>query len=320
MTFGSVSAVIPHYKDTVRMSRQLRALAAQTRPFDEIIVVDDASPPEDVAHLCEILDEYPNARLIRRERNGGPALASNDGLAGVTSEYVAFLASDDEVSVEFVEVSAGALDANPGVAFSFADPAFVNDAGDTNVFPLYLAKERTRFDRGDLRKVLSKTYFTFATNTNLYRTAGLKMVGGIPVPLSSFADSFMNFALAFRAGAVYVPQSLGVFHLRSDSFSHREQSDPAAVARMTQRMLDALDAPFADVADAFRAVGVLPRHDFRVLVLLIRTPKGRRYLTLRTAIRCLAFGTWHLVSSHMPTSVRRGVRWMASRLSRPSRK
>ncbi|UPY38182.1 glycosyltransferase family 2 protein [Sediminicoccus sp. KRV36] len=309
----TVTAVLPHWRDVARMERQMAALAAQSRPFDEIIVVDDASPPEDVAALSAMLAGYPRARLLRRAQNAGPAIATNDGLAEVRTDCVAFLASDDVVTADFVAVTAAQLEAHPAAAFCFADPAFSDPSGRVTEFPLYLATAPHAFTPESLRRRLEASYFTFATNTILYRTGPMRAAGGMPIRLSSFADSFVNFALGLRHGAVYVPRVLGVFCNDPGSFSHRERADPAALAGLTRAMLLALEGEFADVAPEFRAVGVLPKHDVRMLRLLLSSPEGRRYVTPRMAARCLAIGAWHGISGRVPASFRRFVRRIASR-------
>ena len=51
-----------------------------------VVVVDDAShAPGRVAAMCAA----HGARLVRRERNGGPGAARNDALADVGTEFVA---------------------------------------------------------------------------------------------------------------------------------------------------------------------------------------------------------------------------------------
>ena len=56
-----------------------------------MVVVDDGSDdPDAVAAVCA----GTRARLIRRDRNGGPGAARNEALAVVDTELVAFVDSD----------------------------------------------------------------------------------------------------------------------------------------------------------------------------------------------------------------------------------
>lgn len=86
-----VSVVIPCYNAERVLGRALDSVLAQTRPADEIIVVDDGSS-DGSAEL--VAAKYPQITLIRQE-NQGPAAARNAGLKRATGEFVAFLDADD---------------------------------------------------------------------------------------------------------------------------------------------------------------------------------------------------------------------------------
>ena len=72
----SVAAVVVTHNDSVALAGCLRALAEQTRPPDEVIVVDNASSPRVVGVECGGVP----VRVLRSEVNGGPAGGFADGL------------------------------------------------------------------------------------------------------------------------------------------------------------------------------------------------------------------------------------------------
>jgi mycofactocin system glycosyltransferase len=77
------TVVVPaHAEDPVRLQRLVDALHGVAA----VIVVDDASPMP--------LPPLTGATVVRRDRNGGPAAARNDGLALVDTELVLFLDAD----------------------------------------------------------------------------------------------------------------------------------------------------------------------------------------------------------------------------------
>ncbi|MEO0620454.1 MAG: glycosyltransferase family A protein [Pseudomonadota bacterium] len=87
----SVSTIIPVFNDQRSAEIALRSVFAQTRPSDEIIVVDDGSDP------AFVLPDAAPAHNIRvlRQPNGGPAAARNAGIDAATGTHIAFLDSDD---------------------------------------------------------------------------------------------------------------------------------------------------------------------------------------------------------------------------------
>ncbi|WP_176697153.1 glycosyltransferase family 2 protein [Microbacterium sp. 3J1] len=91
----SVSVVIPHFNASQTLGRALESILNQTRAVDEIIVVDDASAPDEREAAQRIVDSCTGARLISLDQNGGPAHARNVGWDDASGDWVAFLDSDD---------------------------------------------------------------------------------------------------------------------------------------------------------------------------------------------------------------------------------
>lgn len=108
-TNGGVSVVIPTFDRQSVLPRALESVLAQTRPVDEIIVVDDGSTDGTAAMVA---DEFPMARLVGQE-NLGVSAARNRGIELATGEWIAFLDSDDEWKPEKIERQLLALAAHP---------------------------------------------------------------------------------------------------------------------------------------------------------------------------------------------------------------
>ncbi len=102
-----LSLVVPVYNVAPYLARCLDSLVAQTRPVDEIVVVDDGSTDRSPEILASYADRLPQMRVIRQE-NGGLSAARNTGMRHATGRYLAFLDSDDFVAPEIYEVLLGA--------------------------------------------------------------------------------------------------------------------------------------------------------------------------------------------------------------------
>src|SRR5262249_60889078 len=89
----------------------LASVFAQSRPADEIIVVDDASQPEQRRHLDKFL---PRIRIVDQPRNGGVSAARNAGVRAATGEWVAFNDSDDLWVRGKLATRIAHLERNPG--------------------------------------------------------------------------------------------------------------------------------------------------------------------------------------------------------------
>jgi glycosyltransferase involved in cell wall biosynthesis len=88
---AQITVVIPTYNRAGYVKTAIDSALAQTRPPDEIVVVDDGSKDD----TKDVVDRYgPRVRYVRKD-NGGEASARNRGVREATSAWVAFLDSDD---------------------------------------------------------------------------------------------------------------------------------------------------------------------------------------------------------------------------------
>lgn len=87
-----VAAVITFYRDDRFFPEALASVLSQTRPADEIVVVDDATPAGEAETLRAV---DPRVRLIRHAHNRGPGAARQTGAEATTSELIAYLDADD---------------------------------------------------------------------------------------------------------------------------------------------------------------------------------------------------------------------------------
>ena len=86
------SIIIPVYNHLELTRRCIETLLQQELPLDsEIVVVDDASDPPAVSALGDLVSRL---RIIRRDCNGGFAVATNDGVASTASPLAILLNND----------------------------------------------------------------------------------------------------------------------------------------------------------------------------------------------------------------------------------
>lgn len=81
---GTVTVIIPAYNAERFIRRALDSVLAQTRPLNQIIVVDDGST--DTTREI-VAGEYAGRVTLIEQQNGGPAKARNAALRIATGEY-----------------------------------------------------------------------------------------------------------------------------------------------------------------------------------------------------------------------------------------
>lgn len=91
----STSLIIPNRNNARFLGRCLESVLAQSRPYAEVVVVDDGSEDDSVRVIEGYARQSSSIRLIRLVEPGGVSAARNCGIRAATSPYVALLDSDD---------------------------------------------------------------------------------------------------------------------------------------------------------------------------------------------------------------------------------
>ena len=90
-----LSVVIPFYRVEAYLGACLERAARLPKEACELLLVDDCGGDGSLAIAQAFAAEHANARVLRREKNGGLSAARNTGLDEARGEYVYFLDSDD---------------------------------------------------------------------------------------------------------------------------------------------------------------------------------------------------------------------------------
>lgn len=88
---GRVSVVVPAHDAEETVTRALRSALEQSRPPDEVVVVDDGSTDA----TAEAAASLGAAVRVVRQRQSGPSAARNAGVEASRGEWIAFLDADD---------------------------------------------------------------------------------------------------------------------------------------------------------------------------------------------------------------------------------
>lgn len=105
MEIPVVTIIIPCFNASKYIEKCLQKLNDQEYKKFEVICIDDASS-DDTVKIIESFKEKAlyNIRIIKNEKNLGPALSRNRGISEVTTEYITFCDSDDWYRNDFLSI------------------------------------------------------------------------------------------------------------------------------------------------------------------------------------------------------------------------
>src|SRR5262245_51386278 len=115
MASPRITVVIPTWNRGALLERAVASVRAQTVAVHEIIVVDDGSTDDTEARMRRRGD---SVRYLRQQ-NAGAGSARNLGMRAASSEWVAFLDSDDVFAFDHVARLLQAIDGTGGRPATF---------------------------------------------------------------------------------------------------------------------------------------------------------------------------------------------------------
>lgn len=102
-----ISIVIPVYNVEQYIVRCLQSIVSQENIQDiEVILVDDCGIDNSITLAKDFLASCPDVdyKILHHVKNGGLSAARNTGLKAAKGDYVYFLDSDDEITIECITV------------------------------------------------------------------------------------------------------------------------------------------------------------------------------------------------------------------------
>ncbi len=223
-----VSIVMPNYNHAQQLYTSLSAIFAQTKPADEIIIIDDASTDQSKAVIGEFSGGSPEIHLISNERNMGVAYSVRRGVEQAKSRYVILAGADDQIMPDMVKSLSCVMETFPNAKMAVSSYAeWYPESDDIIVHDQYLELLQRYFGSTDImflspdqvRKILAKGSMLLQATTAIFDRHTLLDVGVFDPALEWLGDWFTMHMLALRHGTVVVPKTLAAFRRDDRSYS-----------------------------------------------------------------------------------------------------
>ena len=106
MKSNSVTVLVPTFNRANFLLQSLTSILGQTRPADEIIIVNDGSTDD----TLELLKPYEDRVRVLSQPNAGKAAALNFGLKHATGDLVWIFDDDDIAALNALEILVGLIE------------------------------------------------------------------------------------------------------------------------------------------------------------------------------------------------------------------
>lgn len=228
---ATVAVIIPTYNQSSFLGEAIQSVLAQTRPADEVIVVDDGSTDSTEA----IVETFGSRVRAIRQRNSGVAAARNNGVRSSSSDYLAFLDSDDVWLPRKLEVQINCFQSRPDLGLVHCGVEDIDEQG---------RKLRERLD--GVEGAIADSLLEFNGTSILGGGSGAMMprnvfdkVQGFDERLSTSADWDLYYRIARRYPVGFVPEVVLKYRLHGSNMHGNARA-------MEKDMLLAFSKAFGD--------------------------------------------------------------------------
>ncbi|WP_313603900.1 glycosyltransferase family A protein [Rhizobium sp.] len=210
MNEASVTVVIPNFNRTDLLRKCLASIQTQTARPQEVMIIDDRSNTEHLFAIEKIIADFRdelNIGFLINDTNRGANYSRNRGIASVTTDYTAFLDSDDLWMPEKLEIQMAAirramkLDGRP--ILSATGRYRVNDVG--RIITCQFGRETYDYDK------ICRSNFIGTLSSVIVDTAVARDVGGFDEALGASQDWDFFIRLADHVQYVGLSDPLCVY-------------------------------------------------------------------------------------------------------------
>lgn len=181
-----IAVAIACYNQGNFLKDAIWSVLAQTRPCDEIIIVNDGSTDA----TAEIVRFFPQLNYVYQE-NAGLSAARNTALALTTAENILFLDADDLLCPTALDKAERCIRRQPDTAFAYGGYYSVDSTR------RHLSSHRAMVSSSPFLDLLRGNFIAMH-GTVLYNTRLLRESGGFDVDLKSCEDFDVYLRLARR--------------------------------------------------------------------------------------------------------------------------
>ena len=213
---SSICALIPTYNRAPMIKECIDSILAQTRPVQQIIVINDGSTD----NTQDVVKAYGEKVTLINKPNGGKSIALNVGLQHATADYIWICDDDDIAAPDGLEHLAKVLDEDTSVDFVCGTNTLFVDTPTGRVFSNATYHPRQVEPSIKLRFLEGMFTHQFAM---LVRRSLYEKVGPFREDLIRSQDLEMSVRLSRYNKAIYVPHV--VFYQRQHEGMRGSSSD-----------------------------------------------------------------------------------------------
>lgn len=237
-----ISVIIPAYNAARYLGRAIQSVLKQTRPADEIIIVDDGSTDNTV----EIAGQFGMQIKLICQANIGVSAARNAGILAAKSNWIAFLDADDEWLPDRLRLQCNLLEQQKDLSWVTGNFLYCHCGQDHKTHPALTEKEMTKVKMSLGQRCAFDSFFeayslraSGNTNTVLVRKDKLFEAGLFPEGQKIIEDEDLWLKLGYMGLCLgFVPEPIAVYHIQIPTSATQTITDTSDVETFLVRHIE----------------------------------------------------------------------------------
>jgi glycosyltransferase involved in cell wall biosynthesis len=186
-TQSQIAVIVPAYNASAYIADTINSILRQTRPADEIVVVDDGSTDNTAAFVAGISSKI----TVLRQKNGGQGSARQHGADATTAGLLMFLDADDILYPSALEKLSAVLQRHPLAALVHCPAEMWSSTGQAPSRMAMLAES----GGDDLWNAMLHGSFIRTPGCVLLRRTALNEIGGWDADIKLIGNEDWDFWL-----------------------------------------------------------------------------------------------------------------------------
>jgi glycosyltransferase involved in cell wall biosynthesis len=232
-----LTVVLPNFNHANYLPRAIDAIIGQSRPADELIIIDDASTDGSREVISLYQSRYPRLTALYNAKNIGALRTLQRGLEAARGRYVYLAAADDEILPGFFERALRILESTPDVGLFCGETILVDCETQQPigfrpvVRPL---RKAGRLSPEAVEDLLERADNFIHTGSAIFRSGSLRSKGGFALEAGSFSDGLLARKIALTEGMWFEPAMVSRWFIDPSGFSR-------STALVQHRAIDAMN-------------------------------------------------------------------------------
>lgn len=292
-TAVNLTIIVPSYNCAQYLPTTLDSILSQSVQPKEILVIDDATSDNSNQIVRSYQEKHKHIRLISNETNMGVIYTVNHGFKTATTKFVMSLAADDWILPDFIEKSMLLLEKYPQAGLCSTGSMIAIESQNNRLKLASMPKPSRHpcyINPTEACKLLTKLDSWFMGNSVIMNREMLLELGGYRNELKSFTDNFLYRLLSLKHGCCFIPESLSVWRIRSQSYSQTHCSNIIQTANILDIYNKFMTGKFSNLFPAKMVNREIKRWKFKLNRVLVNNSSNNIFSKLiYIGISCVLF-------------------------------